>query len=371
MATRIYNFSSGPAILPVPVLEEASRGVLEINDLGMSVLEISHRSPTYEAIHQSVRRRLLQLMGLSESDYTVLLLGGGASLQFAMLPMNFLGSGRTADYVHTGEWPGRAIAEARRFGSVRVVASSEAERFSFIPDEIPIHGDAAYLHICTNNTIEGTQFGTIPRTQSSDGKEVPLVADSSSDFLSREIDFSKFSMIYAGAQKNLGPAGVTIVVIKKNFLSQAQSEVPTLLSYRAHAAADGLYNTPPVYAVYVTDLVLQWLEAQGGLAQMDALNREKASWIYDALDRRSDLFELPCAREKDRSLMNIAFRLRKDRFLIQDLKTEEKRFLATAQAARMDGLAGHRSVGGFRASIYNAFPREGCAALAELILNYN
>jgi phosphoserine aminotransferase len=336
----------------------------------MSILEISHRSPTYEGIHADVRSRLLRLMKLDESEYTVLLLGGGASLQFAMLPMNFLSPEKSADYVHTGEWPGRAIQEAKRFGKVRVVASSEGQGFSQIPDAIPAHSDAAYLHLCTNNTIEGTQLWKIPDSRSAEGTDVPLVADCSSDILSREFDYSRFSMIYAGAQKNLGPAGVTVIVMRKSFLARANRELPTLLSYLAHEKAGALYNTPPVYAVYVMNLVLKWIEAQGGVAPLAEINRQKSEMIYQALDARSDLFELPCVRREDRSRMNITFRFRRDLLSGDALKAEEKRFLSAATALKMDGLAGHRSVGGFRASIYNAFPREGCEVLAEFIRNY-
>jgi len=351
---RIYNFSAGPAILPIPVLEEASRGVLEIGGSGMSILEVSHRGKDYEALHFDARERLLRVLGLSPDDYTALFLGGGASLQFAMLPMNFLRAGQTADYVNTGEWAVKAIKEAQRFGKVNVAATSEEARFSYIPKELNLTPGAQYVHITTNNTIEGTEWPTLPETGGT-----PLVADASSDILARALDYSRFHLIYAGAQKNAGPAGVTLVIARKDFLAQANEDVPTVLSYKTHAKADSLYNTPPVFAVYVVGLALKWIEAQGGLSVIEARNREKAAIVYKALDEHPDVYEPAVRDTADRSLMNVTFRLRN-----ADL---EKAFLAGAQEREMDGLKGHRSVGGFRASIYNAFPVEGCRALADYL----
>lgn len=348
---RIYNFSAGPAILPVPVLEEASRGVLEINDSGMSLLEVSHRGKDYEAIHFDAKERLLRVLGLSPDTHTALFLGGGASLQFAMLPMNYLRAGQTADYVHTGEWAIKAIKEAKRFGTVNVAGSSEESKFSYIPKNLSLTPGAQYVHITTNNTIEGTEYSTLPDTGS-----VPLVADASSDILARAIDYSRFDLIYAGAQKNAGAAGVTLVIARKAYLEQAHDDLPVILSYKTHAKADSLYNTPPAFGIYVVGLVLKWIEEQGGLTAIEARNREKAEIVYRTLDEYPEFYEPAVTERADRSLMNITFRLKNS-----DL---EKEFLAGAQAREMDGLKGHRSVGGFRASIYNAFPVEGCRALA-------
>ncbi len=351
---RIYNFSAGPAILPVPVLEEAARGVLEIGDSGMSLLEVSHRGKEYEAIHSDAKERLLRVLGLSSDEYTALFLGGGASLQFAMLPMNYLRPGQTADYVHTGEWSIKAIKEAQRFGSVKVVGSSEASNFSYIPKDLNLTAGAEYVHITTNNTIEGTEYPHVPDTGS-----VPLVADASSDILARAIDYSKFHLIYAGAQKNAGPAGVTMVIARKSYLAQANDDLPVILSYKMHAKSDSLYNTPPAFGIYVVGLVLKWIEDQGGLAAMDARNREKAAVVYRALDEYPGVYDPAVTVREDRSLMNVIFRLRNAEL--------EPEFLAGANSRSMDGLKGHRSVGGFRASIYNAFPLEGCRALADYV----
>ncbi len=354
---RIYNFSAGPATLPPSVLEEAGRGVQEIASSGMSVLEISHRSKLYESIHFGARDRLLKLMGLDSSQYTVLFVGGGASLQFAMLPMNFLSSGDTADFAHTGEWSAKAMAEAKRFGLVHVASTTAEQKFSRIDKNLRLSGAAKYVHITTNNTIEGTQWHSLPNTG-----DVPLLADASSDILSHAVDWNRFSMVYAGAQKNLGPAGVTLVVAKKSFLSQAHEQAPTMLQYKTHYKADSLYNTPPVFAIYMVGLVLKWIEDSGGIGAIEKSNREKAKVIYSALDQFPDGYEPAVTDFEDRSLMNITFRLR-------DAQREQK-FLAGAEARGMDGLKGHRNVGGFRASIYNAFPVQGAYALAEYLSEF-
>ncbi len=351
---RIYNFSAGPAIFPLQVLEEASQGILEINNSGMSILEVSHRGKDYEAVHYDAMQRLLRILDLSADEYTVMFLGGGASTQFAMLPMNYLRQGQTADYVNTGEWGTKAIKEAKWFGTVNVAASSEDVKFSAIPKQLSLTPDAQYVHITTNNTIEGTEWSAIPDTNG-----VPLVADISSDIMARKLDYSKFDLVYAGAQKNAGPAGVTLVVARKSYLETAQDDVPAILSYKTHAKADSLYNTPPVFAIYVVGLVLKWIEAQGGLTAVEANNRAKAALVYDALDAHANVYDPAVTDKTDRSLMNVTFRLKN-----ADL---DKEFLAGAQARRMDGLKGHRSVGGFRASIYNAFPKEGCQALADYL----
>jgi phosphoserine aminotransferase len=350
---RIHNFGPGPATLPVAVLEEASRGVLEIGASGMSVLEVSHRSKEYEAIHFDARDRLLRALGLDATQYGAIFMGGGASTQFALLPMNLLGGG-TADYVNTGEWSTKAIKEAKRFGTVNVAGSSEDKKFSYIPRSLKLTPGARYVHITTNNTIEGTEFSSLPDTG-----DVPLVGDASSDILGRAFDYSRFAMVYAGAQKNLGPAGVTVVVARRQWIESATDDIPTILSYKTHLKNDSLYNTPPVFAIYMVGLVLKWVEAQGGAAGLDKRNRERAARIYAALDAYPEVYDPAATRKEDRSYMNVTFRLRNP--------DGEKQFLAGAQAAGMDGLKGHRAVGGFRASIYNAMPQEGIDALVSYI----
>jgi phosphoserine aminotransferase len=354
---RIYNFSAGPAILPLEVLEEASRGILEIANSGMSILEVSHRGKDYESIHFDTKERLLRVLGLDPEVYTALFLGGGASLQFAMLPMNFLSHGATADYVNTGEWGVKAIKEAERFGNVNIAGSSEDRRYSYIPRALDLTPRARYVHITTNNTIEGTEWYGLPITG-----EVPLIGDVSSDIMARNLDYSKFTFFYAGAQKNAGPAGVTLVVARKDFLAQANDDLPAILSYKTHVKSDSLYNTPPSFAVYVVGLVLKWIEGQGGMQAVEDRNRNKANAIYSALDSRPDVYENAVPESSDRSLMNITFRLRNSSL--------EGEFLVGAEARGMDGLKGHRSVGGFRASVYNAFPLEGALAFAEYLTEF-
>ena len=347
---RIFNFSAGPGVLPVEVLQEASQGVLEINNSGMSILEVSHRGKDYDAIHVETRERLLRVLGLDSEVYTALFLGGGASTQFAMLPMNLLTKSDTADYVNTGEWASKAIKEARRFGNVNVASSSEDKKFSYIPNTQHLTPNARYVHITTNNTIEGTEWPDLPETGSA-----PLVADVSSDFMARSQDYSRFHLLYAGAQKNAGPAGVTIVVARKSYLDTATDDISTIFSYKTHAKSDSMYNTPPVFPIYVVGLCLKWIEAQGGLKSVESRNREKAAIVYAALDAHPDVYDPAVTDKLDRSLMNITFRLRNS-----DL---DKPFLAGASERDMDGLKGHRNVGGMRASIYNAFPVDGCKAL--------
>lgn len=366
LKNRVFNFSPGPATLPVPVLEEASKAVLEIGGTGMSVLEVSHRGGVYEELHQAARARMLKVMGLSADEYTVLFIGGGASLQFAMLPMNIFqpGSSDFGAYIHTGEWSSKAIKEAKKIGQVKIVASSEERKFSTLPALKNLSSEikgAKYLHITTNNTIEGTQYKQIEEiAQACQTADVPLVADASSDLLWGPVDYSKFSFIYAGAQKNLGPAGVTIVVARKSFLEKCTNEkVPTILNYKEHAKADSLYNTPPAFNIYVVGLVLQWIEQQGGVGTLGEKNKKKAGLVYESIDRHSGVYEPAVASVADRSLMNITFRLRD--------ASKEKDFLDRAKKLHLEGLKGHRSVGGFRASIYNAFPIEGCQKLAEFL----
>jgi phosphoserine aminotransferase len=353
---RVYNFSPGPATLPVSVLEEASRGVLEIAGSGMSILEVSHRGKEYEAIHFEARDRMLRALGLDAAEYGVMFLGGGASLQFAMVPANLLGGG-TADYVHTGEWSSKAIKEAKRYGTANLAGTSEDKKFSYIPKSLKLTPGAKYVHITTNNTIEGTEFASLPDTGG-----VPLVADASSDILGRAYDFGKVSLLYAGAQKNLGPAGVTIVVARRKLIEAATDEISAILSYKTHLKNDSLYNTPPAFPIYVVGLVLKWVEEQGGVAAIDKRNRARAGRIYEALDAYPDIYDPAVTQKEDRSVMNVTFRLRD--------ASKEKDFLAAAQAASLDGLKGHRSVGGFRASIYNAMPEEGINALVDQIQKF-
>jgi len=353
---RVFNFGAGPATLPVAVLEEASRGILEIGGSGMSILEVSHRSKVYETVHFDARDRLLRALGLDATEYAALFLGGGASLQFAMLPMNLLAGG-TADYVNTGEWSSKAIKEAKRFGTVNVAGTSEDKKFSYIPKTLKLTPGAKYVHVTTNNTIEGTELAALP-----DAGDVPLVADASSDILGRLYDFKRFSMIYAGAQKNLGPAGVTVVVAKRKWLESATDEIPAILSYKTHLKNDSLYNTPPAFAIYTVGLVLKWVEEQGGVAALDKRNRDRAATIYNALDAAPGVYDPAVTDKADRSCMNVTFRLRD--------AGKEKEFLAGAEALGLDGLKGHRSVGGFRASIYNAMPQAGIDALVAHIQQF-
>ena len=353
---RIYNFSPGPAILPVSVLEEASKAVVEIAHSGMSILELSHRGKIYEAIHQEARANCLKVMGLNPEEFTVVFLGGGASTQSALVPLNFLPAGKTADYVDGGEWGSKAIKEAKGLGTVHVAASSAASKHSTLPRDFKWTADAAYAHLTTNNTIEGTQMRFIPDAPS------PVVLDASSDFLGHKMDWSKVSLVYAGAQKNAGPAGVTIIVIKKSFLATAKTDIPAIFQYAVHNKADSLYNTPPTFPIYVFGLVLKWIESQGGLAGMEKKNEAKAKLIYDAIDAFPNVYEAAVTNKADRSWMNITWR-------VKDVSKEEA-FLKGAKDKQMDGLKGHRNVGGFRASIYNAFPEEGCKALADYLTEF-
>lgn len=353
---RIYNFSAGPAILPVPVLEEASQAVLEIGGSGMSILEVSHRGKVYDPIHAEALANVLSMLGLSADDYAVLLLGGGASTQFSLLPMNFLGAGETADYIESGDWGAKAIKEAKRVGAVHVAGSSKASGYKALPRPLTFSENPRYVHFTTNDTIEGCQWHALPETNA------PLTADMSSDIFSEQRDFSKFALLYAGAQKNAGPAGVTMVVARKDFLETAKKDLPPMFSYPFQAEKESLYNTPPVFPIYVLNLMLKWIQSEGGIAAIEQRNIEKANLIYDALDAAPD-FYVPNVTEKgDRSRMNITFRLA-DESLDAD-------FLAESKKRGMDGLKGHRSVGGFRASIYNAFPVDGCRALADLLTEF-
>lgn len=357
MSHRIYNFSAGPAILPEPVLEEAAQGVREIADSGMSILEVSHRGKQYDAIHADTEARLLRVLGLSADEYAPLFLQGGASLQFAMVPQNFLKEGQAADYVVSGDWGAKALKEAKFYGNATEAASSKADGYSHIPKEFAQTPGAQYVHITTNNTIEGTEYFDLP-----DVGGTPLVADGSSDFLALDRDYSKFSLLYAGAQKNAGPAGVTMVVLRKSFLETANTNVPKILAYKTFAEANSLYNTPPTFAVFVVGLVLKWVENEGGLKAIEEHNRQKARILYDALDENTPFYDPAVRAKEDRSLMNVTWR-------IADASLEAE-LLAEFKKNSMDGLKGHRSVGGFRASIYNAFPTAGVQALADLLRDF-
>jgi phosphoserine aminotransferase len=356
MTERIFNFSAGPAVLPLPVLEEAQRNLLSLPGVGMSVLEISHRSKPFDEIILGAEADMRKLAGIPD-NYRVLFLQGGASLQFTMVPMNLLPAGGKADYILTGVWSKKALKEAKRVGQVNVAGTTEAENFARIPgpDEIKLDPEAAYVHFTTNNTIYGTEWKQEPQTG-----DVPLVADASSDIFSHRIDVSKYGLIYAGAQKNLAPAGVTLVIIRDDLLARSPDSLPTMLNYNTHAKERSLFNTPPVFTIYVMRLVLKWLLDQGGLEEVERRNKEKAALLYDAIDATD--FYRAHAEPASRSLMNVTFRLPSE-----DM---EKQFVSEATKAGLDGLKGHRSVGGCRASIYNAFPREGVEALVSFMKEF-
>jgi phosphoserine aminotransferase len=356
MTERIFNFAAGPAVLPLPVLEEAKRDLLALPGVGMSVLEISHRSKAFEAIIQGAEADIRTLAGIPD-NYHVLFLQGGASLQFSMMPMNLLPSGGKADYVITGSWSKKAMKEAQKIGTASVAATTEPENFARIPrqDELKLDPEAAYVHITTNNTIFGTEWKYDPKVG-----DVPLFADSSSDIFSHPIDVGKYALIYAGAQKNLAPAGVTLAIIRHDMLARSPKGMHTMLDYNTHATNKSLYNTPPVFAIYIMRLVLKWLIERGGLDAVGRANEEKAGLLYGALDLSG--FYRPHAKPDSRSLMNVTFRLPSEEL--------EKQFVAEATKAGLDGLKGHRSVGGIRASIYNAFPREGIEALVSFMKEF-
>lgn len=352
MAMRAHNFFAGPAVLPLPVIEAARDAAYDFAGLGMSIMEISHRSKEFDAVIQKAQSDALAIMGLSADDYAVLFLGGGASTQFAMVPMNFMRG--TADYINTGEWSTKAIKEAKMLGSCNVAASSEDKNFNYIPKEFSLTPGADYVHYTSNNTIYGTEFKSIP-----DVGDVPLVCDMSSDMLSREMDYSRFSLIYAGAQKNLGPSGVTLVVVKKSWVEQAKDDIPTMMRYKTHVSKDSMFNTPPVYPIFVLGKTLEWIIAEGGLGVIQERNEKKAALIYDIFDANPDFYKGAVADAEDRSLMNVTFRLPSEEL--------EAKFIAEAKEQKMYGLKGHRSVGGCRASIYNACPVESVEALARFM----
>lgn len=358
MMTRTYNFNAGPSALPLEVLEKAQSELVNFNNTGMSVMELSHRSKEYEAVHEGAKQLLKDLYGIPD-DYDVLFLQGGASLQFSMIPMNFLTEGKTGYYALTGSWSEKALKEAKKVGKTAIAASSKEDNYRTIPnvEDLTLGDDAAYLHLTSNNTIFGTQWQQYPELSG-----VPLIADMSSDILSRQIKVDRFSLIYAGAQKNLGPSGVTVVIVKKDLLQTIQAEnLPSLLDYRIHADKGSLYNTPPTFAIYMLNLVLQWVDGKGGIAAVEKTNDEKSSMLYDIIDK-SDGFYTPHAARNSRSAMNVTF----------TLPTEERtaQFLKEAKNAGFSGLNGHRSIGGCRASIYNAVPIESVHALARFMKEF-
>jgi phosphoserine aminotransferase len=349
----VYNFNAGPSILPKEVFEEAAQAVLNYNNSGLSILEYGHRTPAFEGIVQEARMLMKELMQLDD-NHEVLFLHGGASTQFMQVPMNLLDSKETAAYSDTGVWAAKALKEARLFGKPEIVCSSKEKNYTFLPKDFAIPNDAKYFHITTNNTIYGTQWQKIPVSSNS------LVADMSSDILSRALDFNAFDLIYAGAQKNIGAAGVTIVVVNKNCLGKIKRPIPTMMDYRNHIAEGSMLNTPPVFAVYTCMLTLRWLKKQGGVQAIEKLNNEKANLLYNEIDRNS-LFTGTVAKE-DRSKMNVCF-------VTKDSATE-KAFLDFATANNIIGIKGHRSVGGFRASLYNAMPVSSVEVLVGLMKNF-
>jgi phosphoserine aminotransferase len=353
---RIFNFSAGPAVLPVAVLEQAQRDLVSLPDVGMSILEVSHRSKVFEDVLARAEADIRQLANVP-ADYRVLFLQGGASLQFTMVPMNLLSEGATADYLVTGAWSAKAVDEAKKIGKVHVAATTKAEQFTRVPraEEIVLTPGAAYVHMTSNNTIYGTEWKALPDTG-----DAPLVSDTSSDMFSRPIDISRHALIYAGAQKNMGPAGVTVVIIREDLLARSAASLPVMLSYAVHAENGSMYNTPPVFAIYMLGLVTKWLIGQGGLEAIADVNERKAGRLYAEIDRTG--FYRGTAQKESRSLMNVTFRLPSE-----DL---EKRFIKDSEKAGLDGLKGHRSVGGIRASIYNAFPEKGVDALIRFMKDF-
>jgi phosphoserine aminotransferase len=350
---RIYNFGAGPATMPVEVLERARAELVNWHGAGMSVMEMSHRGKEFVAISSEAEQALRKLLAVP-AGYKVLFLQGGATMQFAGVPMNLLGTKKKADYVNTGEWSKKAISEAKKFCEVNVAASSEDRNFTYVPAQSAwrLTPDAAYVHVCTNETIGGVEFHWTPETGA-----VPLVADMSSHILSRPLDVSKFGLIYAGAQKNIGPAGLVVVIVRDELLGHALPETPNVLDYKLQSDADSMLNTPPTFSVYLAGLTFQWLLERGGLAAMEQVNIRKSALLYDYIDGQ-DFYSNPVAKA-DRSRMNVPFRLRDEAL--------DKPFLAEAEALGLSQLKGHRSVGGMRASIYNAMPIEGVEALVEFM----
>jgi len=357
MSDRVFNFSAGPAVLPEPVLKQAQQDIWDIRESGIGVMEHSHRGKVFDDVMNEAVADCRELANIPD-NYHVLFLQGGASTQFFMVPMNFLSKDAAADYLNTGSWSKKAIKEARLFGNVNVAASSEEKNFTFIPtgDQIRLSKDPAYVHMTSNNTIFGTEYRTEPKIPG----DVPLICDASSDMFSRPIDVSKYGLIYAGAQKNLGPSGVTLVIIRDDLVRKGPEDLPTMLQYRTHTDKNSMFNTPPCMGIYVMGGVFKWIKECGGLKAMEERNRAKANVIYEYLDN-TDFFR-GTAEPDSRSMMNVTFRGPNEEI--------EKKFIAEADARGLKGLKGHRSVGGMRASIYNAFPPEGCDPLVEFMKSF-
>jgi phosphoserine aminotransferase len=357
MTDRIFNFAAGPAVLPEAVLAQAQKDLMALPGVGMSILEISHRSKTFEDIIGGCEADIRKLAGIP-AQYQVLFLQGGASLQFSMVPMNILPAGGKADYIVTGSWGKKAVKEAQKVGTVQIAGSTESENFTRVPaqSELKLDPGAAYVHYTSNETIHGVEWSREPEVNS-----VPLVCDASSDIFSRPFDVTKYALIYAGAQKNLAPAGVTLVILREDLLPRSPKNLGVMLDYNTHVKDKSLYNTPAVFAIYIMRLVTQWLLEQGGLAAIGRMNAAKAKVLYDALDSSGGFYR-PHAKPDSRSNMNVTFRLPSE-----DL---EKKFVSEAKAAKLDGLKGHRSVGGIRASIYNAFPKAGVDALVSFMKEF-
>ncbi len=357
MTKRAYNFNAGPAALPLEVLERAQKQFVDYEGTGMSIMEMSHRGAVYEGVHKEAEQRLLSLLGNPEG-FKVLFLQGGASTQFAMIPMNLLGEGKVGSYVDTGSWAGKAISEAKLLGETQVASSTKEDNYMRVPtaDELQIAPDAAYVHLTSNETIGGVQFKQFPDTG-----DIPLIVDMSSDILSRPLDMSQFGMIYAGAQKNLGPSGVTVVIAREELVNNSPKHIPTIFRYDTHLSNGSLYNTPPSFAIYMVNEVLKWIEEKGGLEGVERLNEQKANLIYDAIDNSNGFYK-GAAHTDSRSHMNITFRLETEEL--------EKAFIKASEQAGFVGLKGHRSVGGLRASIYNAVPYESCKALVEFMQDF-
>jgi phosphoserine aminotransferase len=357
MPKRIFNFAAGPCTLPLPALEKAAAEFVDYAGAGMSLIEMSHRGKQYDAVHNQALQLLREVFGVPDT-FEILFLQGGATLQFGMVPMNLRVEGKTFEYIHTGAWAKKAISDAKKVGATRVVWTDEANKFTRVPKaaEIKPGADAAYLHLTANETIGGIEFTEFPVTG-----DVPLVADMSSDILSRPVPFDRFALIYAGAQKNLGPAGNTIVIIRKDVLEKCREDMPAYLGYKSHVPDKSMYNTPAVFAIYMMKLNLEWVKSVGGLAEMDQRAARRSSILYQAIDGSGGWFRSP-VEQASRSRMNIVFRLPSEEL--------EEKFIAEAGKAEMSGLKGHRSVGGVRASMYNAMPVEGAERLAQLMVDF-
>jgi phosphoserine aminotransferase len=357
MTHRIYNFSAGPCTLPLPALQKAQADFVDYAGAGMSLIEMSHRGKHYDEVHYAAIANVREVLAVPQS-HDVLFIQGGATLQFAMVPMNLMAAGKVAEFLNTGTWAKKAIADAEKLGATRVIWSGDTEKFTRIPakDEYRVGNDAAYLHICGNETIGGIEYHEYPDTAA-----VPLVADMSSHIMSRPVDWSRVDLAYAGAQKNLGPAGLALVIINKTLLEKCKDGLPAYLSYKTHAGKDSLYNTPPVFAVYMMKLILDWVKSEGGLAEMEKRAIARSSAIYETIDASGNWYRCPVDKSS-RSRMNVCFRLPTEEL--------EQKFIAEALAADFSGLKGHRSVGGCRASMYNAMPLEGAYKLAEFMLKF-